>query len=397
MSRAKDNKPALPDAVLVRLEASVLDVYRSAQEQILTLEDSNSVFTARMPARGKSDIVIAKEGARIRLTGVSVIQVDDAGLPRSFEILLRSRADITVISGPSWLTRPLALRIFIAMLATALLGVLWITLLRRRVRLQTAMIRDQLNRESALETRLRHLVENASDMVYIVDPNGQLLHVNSGAERLTGYTRKELLERNILDLLVPDQRAEAVRKILCGTSDDVGFERSEWRFIRKDGSEMTIELSQRVETDAGTCARIEAIGRDVTARNEATAEQRDRFRALADNIPQLAWMADSHGTPIWYNQRWFEYTAIPLKELTRRGWVQVIHPDHVTRVENSLFEISNRRNLARRISFVRCRWPLSLVSGPGCSDTRLRTCRPMVRNEYGHYRTEASRVRVEAV
>jgi PAS domain S-box-containing protein len=336
MSRTKDNKPALPDATLVRLEATVLDVSRSAREQILTLEDSNSVFTARMLTRGKSEPSIVKEGARIRLTGVCVIQVDDVGLARSFEILLRSRRDISVISGPSWLTRSLAIRILIGMLAAALLGLLWITLLRRRVRLQTAVIRDQLSRESALETRIRHLVEHASDMVYILDANGTLLHVNSGAERLTGYTCSELLQRNILDLLVTDQRAEAARKILCGTPNEVGFEQSEWRFLRKDGSEMTIELSQRIATDSAGCIRIEAIGRDVTARNEATAEQRDRFRALADNIPQLAWMADCHGTAMWYNQRWFQYTAIPIEKLTRRGWISCIHSDHLKRVEDSL-------------------------------------------------------------
>ncbi len=336
MSRTENNKPALPDATLVRLEATVLDIARSAREQILTLEDSDSVFTARMAARGKSDTPVAKEGARIRLVGVCVIQVDDAGLAHSFEILLRSQSDISVISGPGWLTPSLALRILIAMLAAALIGVLWISLLRKRVRLQTETIRDQLSRESALETRLRHLVERASDMVYILDQSGNLLHVNSGTERLTGYTREELLQRNILDLLVPDQRTEAIRKILCGSPNDVELEPSEWRFLKKDGSEMTIELSQRIHRDSERGTWIEAIGRDVTARNEATAEQRDRFRALADNIPQLAWIADCGGKPIWYNQRWFEYTEIPLEELKRHGWITCIHPDHLRRVESNL-------------------------------------------------------------
>jgi PAS domain-containing protein len=38
-------------------------------------------------------------------------------------------------------------------------------------------------------------------------------------------------------------------------------------------------------------------------------ESEERFRTLADNIAQLAWMADAAGDIFWYNRRWFEYTA----------------------------------------------------------------------------------------
>jgi GAF domain-containing protein len=40
-------------------------------------------------------------------------------------------------------------------------------------------------------------------------------------------------------------------------------------------------------------------------------ESEARFRALADNIAQLAWMTDATGGIFWYNQRWFDYTAPP--------------------------------------------------------------------------------------
>jgi hypothetical protein len=33
----------------------------------------------------------------------------------------------------------------------------------------------------------------------------------------------------------------------------------------------------------------------------------------ANNISQLAWMADADGIGFWYNQRWFDYPAPPLK------------------------------------------------------------------------------------
>lgn len=57
-----------------------------------------------------------------------------------------------------------------------------------------------------------------------------------------------------------------------------------------------------------------------------------RFRTLADNISQLAWIADEQGWIFWYNQRWLDYTGTTLEEMQGWGWQKVHHPDHVDRV-----------------------------------------------------------------
>ena len=61
-------------------------------------------------------------------------------------------------------------------------------------------------------------------------------------------------------------------------------------------------------------------------------EREDRFRTLADNIPQLAWMADGKGWIFWYNRRWYDYTGTTLEEMQGWGWKSVHHPDHLERV-----------------------------------------------------------------
>ncbi len=63
------------------------------------------------------------------------------------------------------------------------------------------------------------------------------------------------------------------------------------------------------------------------------AEEGRRFRALADNIPQLAWMGRPDGWLFWYNKRWFDYTGTTLEQMQGWGWRRVHHPDHVERVE----------------------------------------------------------------
>ena len=65
---------------------------------------------------------------------------------------------------------------------------------------------------------------------------------------------------------------------------------------------------------------------------ETLQENEERFRVMADNISQLAWMADEKGFIFWYNKRWFDYTGTSLKEMEGWGWQKVHHPDHVARV-----------------------------------------------------------------
>lgn len=72
----------------------------------------------------------------------------------------------------------------------------------------------------------------------------------------------------------------------------------------------------------------------IGARRRAEAELREseaRFRAVADNIPQLAWMADERGTVLWRNRRWEDFAGTRRDHVAAWG-VRLLHPDHVDRV-----------------------------------------------------------------
>ena len=47
-------------------------------------------------------------------------------------------------------------------------------------------------------------------------------------------------------------------------------------------------------------------------------ESEERYRALADAMPQIVWTADADGAFDYYNQRWFEYTGMTLEQTL--GW-----------------------------------------------------------------------------
>ena len=58
-------------------------------------------------------------------------------------------------------------------------------------------------------------------------------------------------------------------------------------------------------------------------------EEEARFRLVADNIPNLAWMAEPDGAIYWYNQRWHEYTGTTPEQMAGWGWQAVHDPTMV--------------------------------------------------------------------
>jgi PAS domain S-box-containing protein len=53
----------------------------------------------------------------------------------------------------------------------------------------------------------------------------------------------------------------------------------------------------------------------------------ERYRELADAMPQIVWTADTTGAANYFNQRWFEYTGMAQEEAGPSAWQQVVHPD----------------------------------------------------------------------
>jgi PAS domain S-box-containing protein len=69
---------------------------------------------------------------------------------------------------------------------------------------------------------------------------------------------------------------------------------------------------------------------------KALHESERQFRTLADNMSQLAWIADPVGRIYWYNARWYSYTGTSHEAMMALGWRSLHHPDHLERVDSRM-------------------------------------------------------------
>jgi len=81
--------------------------------------------------------------------------------------------------------------------------------------------------------------------------------------------------------------------------------------------------SRKVDRSGLSSTKVDVVlHEDVTARHraeQALHESEEKFRLMADTIPQLAWMAGPTGDAIWYNRRWYEYTGTTPQEMQAGG------------------------------------------------------------------------------
>jgi PAS domain S-box-containing protein len=106
--------------------------------------------------------------------------------------------------------------------------------------------------------------------------------------------------------------------------------------LRTRAGEMETEIFRRAQQiqEVNTQLRTELDARQIV--EAALREGEERFRTLANNMSQLAWMADEQGSIFWYNQRWFDYSGTTLEAMEGWGWQKVHHPDHVQRVVDKI-------------------------------------------------------------
>lgn len=143
------------------------------------------------------------------------------------------------------------------------------------------------------EQYFRSLFDNNPDGVYSYDLEGRFVEANQGIERLTGYSREELLHMTFEPIIVPEE-LEASRSAFEKAAQGEP-QRYETVGIRKDGTRFDIDVTKLPIVVDGQITGVFGIAKNITARKQAQRElsaSEHRYRMMFQANPHTMWVVD---------------------------------------------------------------------------------------------------------
>ena len=187
---------------------------------------------------------------------------------------------------------------------------------------------EEALRES--EDKYRIVTENSPHGIYIFQ-DGKLKFVNQALERMSGYTKEELMSMDYLNLIHPDYRDmmdKATKQALTG--DISGLPpRPEFKIMRKNGEIGWAQLMPAIIEYAGRPAIIGNVT-DITQRKQAeekVRESEEKYRSLVDSTDDSIWMVDRDCRLAFANARYLSRLGLPADKVIGRKYGEFHSPE----------------------------------------------------------------------
>ncbi len=195
--------------------------------------------------------------------------------------------------------------------------------------------RESLAAVTRASEQLRVTLRSIGDAVLATDAQGVITFLNPVAEKLTGWTNAEARGRKLGDIFqifheetgapAEDPVAKVLReRLVIGLANHTVLR-------PREGADIPIEDSAApILGDGGELHGVILVFHDVSATREAQKESQvnaERFRFLAESMPQKIFTATSAGDFDYVNQQWLEFAGVEYNQIIGGGWKQLLHPD----------------------------------------------------------------------
>jgi PAS domain S-box-containing protein len=189
---------------------------------------------------------------------------------------------------------------------------------------------EKLRKSKELFTKL---VNTIPDIIVRTNLEGNILFVNDNTLQISGYSREEILDQNILKFISPENHEEVIKNLTLMMEGRLGPR--EYTLITKDGSKIPFEVNGDVlRNEDGTPFGIVNVCRDITERKLAEDALRQKtalLEAQLNSSIEGILVVDSQGKKVLQNQRAIDLWKIPQHIADNEDdQMQVQHVMHMT-------------------------------------------------------------------
>lgn len=186
----------------------------------------------------------------------------------------------------------------------------------------------------------RDIMENSPNPIVLINPDTSLRYVNTAMERLTGFSKTELINVKAPYPWWMEETAEETFEDLQ-VAISKGISRLEKRFKKKNGKRFWVEINTKPIRTDGKIDYCLSNWVDITERKrieEALQESEERFRSLVENAPYMIVIADREGKILLINYTAVGFTVEDTIGTSIYDYIPIEYHDEVSRCIDSVFE-----------------------------------------------------------
>ncbi len=147
--------------------------------------------------------------------------------------------------------------------------------------------------ERVIEEKYRFITESVNDVISVFDKNLNLIYINNAAQRLSGFSKDEVLGRKPQEFMHPNDinRSIKIFQEALKTGEGLG----EFRLKRKDGSYIWLEVNARIVHDKNGETNAILVSRDITNRKlieKKLKESEEKYKIITEHANDLICIID---------------------------------------------------------------------------------------------------------
>jgi PAS domain S-box-containing protein len=170
------------------------------------------------------------------------------------------------------------------------------------------------------------ILENLPVSITILTPEGKVLHINRAPLEAAQLQRADMLGKPFVETPWWSGLPDSQQRLLAAIEQARRGEIVQFEVRICSGAGKYLDRAATITPhldEAGSVEYLIYSSTDITVRKRAE----DELCALVDAMPQLVWIGRPDGVVEYHNQRWHDYTRLPLEQSQENEWFGCLHPD----------------------------------------------------------------------